>query len=192
MIARNLIRTFGSECFDVKENAHSNTFEDNVCSGSIETVDFDGSDVELRGYQNIVRNNMISASAGYAVKISSDEEYDKGGNVVENNHMSGSAVALKLEAKAVQGSMCGNVVAETQSLLDIDDDANFTADITAAMLTTAIRCIQPIVYLLARHDAPAHPRPRTAQRREARLRTKRGGGRRRAYRVHRLLTATLC
>ena len=132
MIARNLIRTFGSECFDVKENAHSNTFEDNVCSGSIETVDFDGSDVELRGYQNIVRNNMISASAGYTVKISSDDdEYDKGGNVVENNHMSSSAVAFKLEAEAVQGSICGNMVAGTTSLLDIDDAANFTADITA-------------------------------------------------------------
>ena len=132
LVARNIIRTFGSECFNVKENAHSNTFEDNVCSGNTEPVDFDGSNVELRGHQNVVRNNMISASAGYTVKISSDDdEYDKGGNVVENNHMSSSAVAFKLEAEAVQGSICGNTVAGTTSLLDIDDDANFTADITA-------------------------------------------------------------
>jgi hypothetical protein len=132
LVARNTIRTFGSECFDVKENAHNNTFEDNVCSDNTEAVGFDGSNIELRGFQNVVRGNQISDSAGYTVKISvSDDEYDKGGNVVEDNHLSNSAVAVKVEAKAAQGAICGNVVTGIQALVDIDDDADFTADITA-------------------------------------------------------------
>ena len=60
VVARNIIRTFGSECFNVKENAHDNVFEDNVCSGNAESAEFEGSNVELRGYANVVRNNEIS------------------------------------------------------------------------------------------------------------------------------------
>ena len=93
LVARNIIRTFGSECFNVKENAHDNVFEDNTCSANTEPVEFDGSNIELRGHQNMVRNNTISDSAGYSVKIASDDEYDTGGNVVENNQLSSSRVA---------------------------------------------------------------------------------------------------
>ncbi len=111
-VTGNIIRTFGSECFNVKENAHDNVFEDNVCSGNTESAEFDGSSVELRGHANIVRNNRISDSAGYAVKIKSDdEEYDKGANVVEDNEISGiAAEAFKIEAEAQQGPICGNQV----------------------------------------------------------------------------------
>ena len=38
VVARNIIRTFGSECFNVKENAHDNVFEDNVCSSNTESA----------------------------------------------------------------------------------------------------------------------------------------------------------
>jgi hypothetical protein len=111
-VTGNIIRTFGSECFNVKENAHDNVFEDNVCSGNTESAEFDGSSVELRGHANTVRNNRISDSAGYAVKIKSDEtEYDKGANVVEDNEISGiAAEAFKIEAEAQQGPICGNQV----------------------------------------------------------------------------------
>ena len=34
VVARNIIRTFGSECFNVKENAHDNVFEDNDCAAT--------------------------------------------------------------------------------------------------------------------------------------------------------------
>ncbi|HWM01402.1 MAG TPA: DUF1565 domain-containing protein [Actinophytocola sp.] len=116
LVSGNIIRTFGSECFNVKENAHDNVFADNVCSGNTESAEFDGSNVELRGHRNVVRNNQISDSAGYTLKIKSDdEEYDKGGNVVTNNHLSGAAVALMLESDAAQGPMCGNVVATRSS-----------------------------------------------------------------------------
>jgi Right handed beta helix region len=113
VVSHNVIRTFGSECFNVKENAHDNVFEDNVCSSNAESIDFEGSNVELRGYENVVRRNQISDSAGYTIKIQTDgEEYDKGGNVVENNRLSGAAAEIfKIKSAATQGSMCGNTVA---------------------------------------------------------------------------------
>jgi hypothetical protein len=127
VITRNVIQTFGSECFNVKENAHDNVFSDNVCTGNTESADHDGSNVELRGFRNVVRNNEISGSAGYTLKIKTDdEEYDKGGNVVENNRLSGSAAALMIESEAAQGPMCGNVVA-TRVMVDGD----FAGDLTA-------------------------------------------------------------
>jgi hypothetical protein len=129
IVAHNVIRTFGSECFDVKENAHDNVFEDNICSGNTEPADHDGSNVELRGYANIVRNNQISDSAGVTMKIASDGgKYDNGGNIVENNRMSGSVAALLLDSRAAQGPMCGNIVT-TAAVLD-DDDDTAAADIT--------------------------------------------------------------
>ena len=80
-MARNLIRTFGSECFNVKENAHGNRFEGNVCSDNAESDEYDGSNIELRGHHNIVRDNEIVGSAGVGVKIKPDSaEFDKGGN----------------------------------------------------------------------------------------------------------------
>jgi Right handed beta helix region len=113
VVSRNIIRTFGSECFNIKENAHDNVFEDNVCSGNAESSSFDGSNVELRGYLNVVRNNQISDSAGYTIKIANDgKKYDRGGNVVENNRLSNAAAEIfKIESKSTQGRMCGNVVA---------------------------------------------------------------------------------
>ena len=113
LVAHNVIRTFGSECLDVKENAHDNVFENNVCSGNAEAVGFEGSNVELRGYANVVRDNDITDSAGYTIKIQTDaKKYDKGGNVVENNRLSGAAAeTFKIKSSARQGRMCGNVVA---------------------------------------------------------------------------------
>jgi hypothetical protein len=112
VVAHNVIRTFGSECFNIKENAHDNVFEDNVCSSNAESIDYEGSNVELRGYANVVRHNQISDSAGYAIKIQSDgKKYDKGGNVVENNRLSGAAAEIfKIKSTARQGRMCGNTV----------------------------------------------------------------------------------
>jgi hypothetical protein len=127
-VTGNTIHTFGSECFDVKENAHDNVLEGNDCAGNTESTDFTGSDVELRGHANVVRNNKISASAGYAVKIQSDEdEYDNGGNVVEGNEISGiAAEILKIKAKTPQGRMCGNQVLGRQATVD----GEFTGDLT--------------------------------------------------------------
>ena len=111
-VSNNTIRTFGSECFNVKENAHDNVFEGNTCSGNTESVEFGGSNIELRGYGNTVRNNTISDGAGYGVKIQSDdEEYDKGGNSVESNELSGIAgEAFRIKSESTQGTLCGNTV----------------------------------------------------------------------------------
>jgi hypothetical protein len=110
VVSHNIIRTFGSECLDVKENAHDNVFEHNVCSGNAETADYEGSNVELRGYANVVRDNDISDSLGYNIKIQNDgAEYDKGGNAVQDNRLSGAAGAtFKVKSSAQQGAMCGN------------------------------------------------------------------------------------
>ena len=129
VVARSIIRTFGSECFDVKENAHDNVFEDSVCAGNTEPADHEGSNVELRGYANIVRNNQISDSAGVTMKITADGEADNGGNVVENNRMSGAPAALALDSTAAQGPMCGNVVM-TAAVVNNGVDG-VPADITA-------------------------------------------------------------
>jgi hypothetical protein len=132
VVARNTIRTFGSECFNIKENAHDNVFEDNICSDNTESSEFEGSNIELRGHANIVRNNQISNSAGVSVKIRSDsEKYDKGGNVVENNRISGSVAALMWGSDAAPGKMCGNTVSSTQTQVDVDGDAKPPGDITA-------------------------------------------------------------
>ena len=114
VVSRNVIRTFGSECFNIKENAHDNVFEDNTCSGNAESAEFEGSNVELRGYANAVRNNRISDSAGYTIKIQSDgKKYDRGGNSVEHNRMSDSAAeTFKIKSSVPQGRMCGNEFSE--------------------------------------------------------------------------------
>jgi hypothetical protein len=113
IVTGNVIRTFGSECLDVKENAHTNVFENNECSGNTEPRDFSGSNVELRGHGNIVRGNVIGDSAGWNIKIQSDDEgdYDNGGNTLENNTLSGAAAEpVRIGSDAPQGTFCGNRV----------------------------------------------------------------------------------
>ena len=133
VITNNVIRTFGSECFNVKENAHGNRFEGNTCSDNAESTDFDGSNVELRGYQNVVRGNLISDSAGYGVKIQSDdEEYDRGGNSIENNRISGTrAEPLKIKVSAPLGPVCGNVLSPGTEDDEIVETEDFRGDPTA-------------------------------------------------------------
>ncbi len=130
VITNNVIRTFGSECLNVKENAHDNLFEGNECSDNAESADFDGSNVELRGHNNAVRGNVISDSAGYGVKIQSDEEeYDLGGNTVQNNRITGTAAEpLKIKTVSAPGPICGNVVAAEDEVVETED---YTGDPTA-------------------------------------------------------------
>jgi hypothetical protein len=109
LVVHNVIRTLGSECFNVKENAHDNVFALNNCSGNTEPVEFQGSNVELRGHSNIVRDNKIFSSAGVGVKIKPDSaEYDKGGNSVVDNEISDAPYALQFASLVPAGKMCGN------------------------------------------------------------------------------------
>jgi hypothetical protein len=129
VVTGNVIRTFGAECLDVKENAHHNVFENNECSANTEPREFKGSNVELRGHDNVVRGNVIADSAGWNVKIQSDDEedYDNGGNSLENNTLSGSAAEpVHIGTDAPQGSFCGNRVAAADPV-----DGTSPGDITA-------------------------------------------------------------
>jgi hypothetical protein len=129
VVAGNIIRTFGSECLDVKENAHDNVFEDNQCSANTEPREWGGSNVELRGHDNVVRGNVIADSAGWNVKIQSDDEddYDNGGNSLENNTLSGSAAEpVRIGTDAPQGAFCGNSVTAAEPV-----DGTSPGDITA-------------------------------------------------------------
>lgn len=111
-VTNNVIRTFGTECLDVKEAAYDNVFENNECSDNAETIDDGGSLVELRGYNTIVRGNRLSGSLGYGVKIRTDaEQYDEGGNTVRDNHISDTREApVFIRTAAEQGEICGNDV----------------------------------------------------------------------------------
>jgi Protein of unknown function (DUF1565) len=129
VVTGNVIRTFGSECLDVKENAHDNVFENNECSGNTEPREFNGSNVELRGHGNIVRGNVIADSAGWNVKIQSDDDgdYDNGGNSLEDNTLSGAAAEpVRIGTDASQGEFCGNRVTAAQPV-----DGPSPGDITA-------------------------------------------------------------
>ncbi len=111
-VKNDTISTYGSECFDVKENANHNTLSDSECSQNTEPVKDYGSDVELRGYANTIEGDSISASAGYGIKISSDTaKEDLGRNSIISNTFSGlTAGALDDKSVAPSGQMCGNVV----------------------------------------------------------------------------------
>ncbi|MGZ4618440.1 MAG: DUF1565 domain-containing protein [Frankiaceae bacterium] len=110
VVRNTVISTFGSECFDVKENAHNNSLLDSTCEHANEPVDNMGSAVELRGYANVVRGNVISDSRGFGVKLSVDgTRYDKGSNVIERNSFNALAAAGIYKASlAAERSVCGN------------------------------------------------------------------------------------
>ncbi len=110
VVRNTLISTFGSECFDVKENAHDNSLLDSTCMNANEPIDNMGSAVELRGYANVVRGDTISDSSGFGVKLAVDgARYDKGSNVIERNTFSTVAAAgIYKGSSAAERSICGN------------------------------------------------------------------------------------
>ncbi|WP_375760971.1 fibronectin type III domain-containing protein [Corallococcus exercitus] len=106
----NTIHTFGSECFNVKENAHDNTFARNDCRYNDEPVEYLGSLVELRGHHNVLDSNVLAVSRGYALKMKSDSDaYDLGGNSATNNTFQQATGAfIRNDNDAAQATFCGN------------------------------------------------------------------------------------
>ncbi|MFP2924067.1 fibronectin type III domain-containing protein [Pyxidicoccus sp. 3LG] len=106
----NTIHTFGSECLNVKENAHDNTFARNDCRYNDEPLEFLGSLIELRGHANVLDSNVISGSRSYALKLKSDSgAYDKGGNSATNNTFREATGAfIRNDNSAPQQVFCGN------------------------------------------------------------------------------------
>lgn len=106
----NKIHTFGSECLDVKENAHDVRFENNDCGYNDEPLANNGSNIELRSYRNSLKGNVITQSRGYGLKMWTDSgSYQTGGNSAENNNFSTAAgVSITNKQATAQGSFCGN------------------------------------------------------------------------------------
>ena len=118
IVRHNVIHTFGAECFDVKENAHDNRFEDNECRYNDEPASVAGSNIELRGDHNVVRNNVIADSRGWNILIASDNtSFDRGGNTVQGNRFAGaSGPSIRTEARE-NGPICGNSFGATKDTI---------------------------------------------------------------------------
>jgi hypothetical protein len=110
LIANNVINTYGSECLDVKENSHDNTFRNNTCGYNDEPLAYQGSNIEIRGYHNTLTGNTIVGSMGYGLKLASDSAtYPQGGNVVSGNKFSGDTGNPVVNRQTTaQGQFCGN------------------------------------------------------------------------------------
>jgi hypothetical protein len=110
LITNNVINTYGSECLDVKENSHDNTFRNNTCGYNDEPLMYHGSNIEIRGYRNTLTNNTIVGSMGYGLKLASDSAaYAQGGNVVSGNKFSGDTGNPVVNRQiTAQGQFCGN------------------------------------------------------------------------------------
>lgn len=113
VVQDSLIVTYGSECFQVKENAHHNTMRRVDCRANDEPLAFSGSNVELRGDHNTIEDSTIVGSRGVNLKIASDEpRYDRGGNSVVRTRF-GAADGPHVLFKSAQppGTICGNTFA---------------------------------------------------------------------------------
>jgi hypothetical protein len=118
LVTGNTIHTYGSECMDVKENAHDNTFSGNDCGYNDEPVEYLGSNLEVRGYDNAIVGNTFRASSGYGLKFAADSTSNPtGGNVVSGNTFAATAGATVYNKQAsAQGAFCGNVFAVAMSV----------------------------------------------------------------------------
>jgi hypothetical protein len=107
------IRTYGSECFQVKENAHHNRMQRVDCGANEEPLSFQGSNVELRGDHNSVEDSTIAGSLGVNLKIASDEpRYDKGGNaILRNRFLDAAGPHILIRSVQPVGPACGNTFA---------------------------------------------------------------------------------
>jgi chitodextrinase len=119
VVRDNTIHTFGSECFNVKENAHDNVFSGNDCRYNDEPLEFLGSLIELRGHHNVLDDNILSGSRGYTLKLKSDSgAYDKGGNsVTRNTFREAKGAFIRNDHSAPQALFCGNTFDGTAPVL---------------------------------------------------------------------------
>ena len=116
VVRDSVIRTFGSECFQVKENAHDNRMQRVDCRANMEPLSFGGSNVELRGDHNTIEDSTIGESLGVNVKIASDDpQYDRGGNsLLRNRFLAAAGPHLLSRSARPPGLACGNTFATTR------------------------------------------------------------------------------
>jgi hypothetical protein len=129
VVRNSTINTFGSECFEVKENAHHNRIENSDCGFNDEPLSFQGSNVEFRGDHNTVLNTRLSQSRSWNMKLASDSStYDRGGNTAQRTAFSGAATYAIINRQTGSGPFCGNTFTGSVS----DPSGNSIGSPTAA------------------------------------------------------------
>ena len=109
VVRNSTINTYGSECFEVKENAHHNRMENSKCGWNDEPSTFQGSNVEFRGDHNTVLGSTLSNSRSWNMKLASDSStYDKGGNTAQGTSFSGAATYGIINRQTGSGPFCGD------------------------------------------------------------------------------------
>ena len=109
VVRNSTINTYGSECFEVKENAHHNRMENSKCGWNDEPSTFQGSNVEFRGDHNTVLGSTLSNSRSWNMKLASDSStYDKGGNTAQGTSFSGAASYAIINRQTGSGPFCGD------------------------------------------------------------------------------------
>jgi hypothetical protein len=129
VVRDSTINTFGSECFEVKENAHHNRMENSECGWNDEPSTFQGSNVELRGDHNTVLASRLYSSRSWNLKLASDSAtYDRGGNTAQGSTFSGAATYAMINRQTGSGPFCGNTITGPDS----DPSGNGVGTPTAA------------------------------------------------------------
>ncbi|MDT0351679.1 Ig-like domain-containing protein [Pseudonocardia charpentierae] len=109
VVSNSTINTYGSECFEVKENANRNRLENSDCGWNDEPLANQGSNVELRGDHNTVLGSRLSQSRSWNLKLASDSTtYDKGGNTAQGTTFSSAATYPIINKQTGSGPFCGN------------------------------------------------------------------------------------
>jgi Bacterial Ig-like domain/Protein of unknown function (DUF1565) len=109
VVRDSTINTYGSECFEVKENAHHNRLENVDCGYNDEPSSFQGSNVELRGDHNTVLSSRLSQSRSWNLKLASDSAtYDRGGNTAQGSTFGGAATYAIVNRQTGSGPFCGD------------------------------------------------------------------------------------
>ena len=103
------INTFGSECFEVKENAHHNRIENSDCGFNDEPKSFQGSNIELRGDHNTVLNTRLSESRSWNLKLASDSsDLRPRRQHGPGQQLRGATGAAIVNRQTGSGPFCGN------------------------------------------------------------------------------------
>ena len=135
VVRNSTINTYGSECFEVKENAHHNRMENSKCGWNDEPSTFQGSNVEFRGDHNTVLGSTLSNSRSWNMKLASDSStYDKGGNTAQGTSFSGAATYGIINRQTGSGPFCGDTF--TGSVSDPSGNSVGTPTATCAGSTT--------------------------------------------------------
>ena len=135
VVRNSTINTYGSECFEVKENAHHNRMESSDCGWNDEPSTFQGSNVEFRGDHNTVLGSTVSNSRSWNMKLASDSStYDRGGNTAQGTSFSGAATYGIINRQTGSGPFCGDTF--TGSVSDPSGNSVGTPTATCAGSTT--------------------------------------------------------